>query len=617
MRRFGAVLSALVVLLGVVTITPAQAAGAYPTGTVTFTGHGNGHGRGMGQYGAYGYAKNNGWNATQILNHYYGGSTLSNVGNPPMTVRLTARDGQSLGPVTSSRAFTAGGFTVSAGATATITATPAGPVLSTATACGTKPVWTTPVASATMLSAVFSSGADRAPLLSFCGGPSYRGNLTLVPADGSLRTVNTVAQEDYVRDVVPRESPSGWGDTGGQAALEAQAVAARSYGMAQNRYPYAKTCDTQSCQVYGGAGGESPQANRAVASTAGQVLVDNAGRVRSTEFSSSTGGWTAGGTFPAVVDAGDAISPYHDWTVSIPVSTIERAYDVGALTAVRVTGRNGLGADGGRVLTVQVIGSQRTVNTTGDGMRIALGLRSNWFTPATAASESSPLRFFLSLAPGQDSYRAAFYGAPGDVALGCDWDGNGTDTLGVFRGGTWYLSNTNDTAATTAATFAFGQPGDQPVCGDWNGNGTDTIGVYRRGVLYERDSNSAGPSTRVIAFGNPGDTALVGDWDGNGTDTLGLFRLGQWFLTNRATGGTATANGHFFFGNPTDRPVVGSWNGDRFTTTGVVRDAVWYLTDSNLDPRANRQFWYGHVGDQVFSGRWKGGSVDGPGVARP
>src|SRR6478735_9022555 len=37
----------------------------------TLSGHGNGHGRGMGQWGAYGYAKDQGWAAERILGHYY------------------------------------------------------------------------------------------------------------------------------------------------------------------------------------------------------------------------------------------------------------------------------------------------------------------------------------------------------------------------------------------------------------------------------------------------------------------------------------------------------------------------------------------------------------------
>ena len=42
--------------------------------------------------------------------------------------------------------------------------------------------------------------------------------------------------------------------------------------------------------------------------------------------------------------------------------------------------------------------------------------------------------------------------------------------------------------------FAFGQPGDQPVAGDWNGDGIDTIGVYRpsTGQFLLRNSNTNG-----------------------------------------------------------------------------------------------------------------------------
>ena len=72
-----------------------------------------------------------------------------------------------------------------------------------------------------------------------------------------VRTVNTVYMQDYLRGVVPRESPASWGSDAGGAglnALMAQAVAARSYAWAEDRAAYAKTCDTTACQVYGGAG---------------------------------------------------------------------------------------------------------------------------------------------------------------------------------------------------------------------------------------------------------------------------------------------------------------------------------------------------------------------------
>src|SRR5207244_3658755 len=126
---------------------------------------------------------------------------------------------------------------------------------------------------------------------------------------------------------VPLESPASWGGLGGGAgmhALRAQAVAARSYAAAEARWPYAKTCDTASCQMYGGvtvqgsagvSSVEQAPTDAAVAQTAGEVRQFGNGQVARTEFSSSTGGWSAGGTFPAVPDEGDTRSPRHTWTV--------------------------------------------------------------------------------------------------------------------------------------------------------------------------------------------------------------------------------------------------------------------------------------------------------------
>ncbi len=178
-------------------------------------------------------------------------------------------------------------------------------------------------------------------------------------------------------------------------------VAARSYARAQGRYSYAETCDTQACQVYGGAarrpsiGGtltmvEQPNTDLAIETMSiggeGIVRTSPSGAVVSTMFSSSSGGYTAPSDspgFPAVVDDGDDVvqNPYHNWTTVIPVSTVERAWPaIGTLTQITVTKRNGLGAEGGRVVTMTVAGTSGQATITGDQFRIALGLRSNWFS---------------------------------------------------------------------------------------------------------------------------------------------------------------------------------------------------------------------------------------------
>ena len=69
-----------------------------------------------------------------------------------------------------------------------------------------------------------------------------------------LDAVNVVGQEDYLRGVLPREVPASWGDRT-PAALDAQAIAARSYALASRRASghFDLHADVRS-QVYGAAG---------------------------------------------------------------------------------------------------------------------------------------------------------------------------------------------------------------------------------------------------------------------------------------------------------------------------------------------------------------------------
>jgi SpoIID/LytB domain protein len=236
------------------------------------------------------------------------------------------------------------------------------------------------------------------------GERAYRGSLTVVNSGAAQRTINHVPTESYLRGVVPRESPASWGSLAGgrgMQALRAQAVAARSYALASNRIVnVARTCDTTACQVYRGAAFktgaslaslEHPLTDTAISGTAGVVRLKG-GVVARTEFSSSTGGYTAGGAFTAVADAGDSVAsnPNHSWTTTVTLSAVGSKLRTGAIRSITVTARNGLGADGGRVRSVRVVSTAGVVRDfTGEQVRTALGLKSDWFsissyTPAEA-----------------------------------------------------------------------------------------------------------------------------------------------------------------------------------------------------------------------------------------
>jgi hypothetical protein len=138
--------------------------------------------------------------------------------------------------------------------------------------------------------------------------------------------------------------------------------------------------------------------NAAISATAGQVRVfSSSGNIARTEYSSTSGGWTAGGTFPARQDLGDSISPVHTWSARVSARPLETAYGNGSrLTSIAVTSRNGLGAMGGRALEVRLRFANGTTRTvTGDQVRSTLGLRSNWFS---VQIDSDPVGSYITAA---------------------------------------------------------------------------------------------------------------------------------------------------------------------------------------------------------------------------
>lgn len=120
----------------------------------------------------------------------------------------------------------------------------------------------------------------------------YAGTLTLQPnAYGTYTLVNHVPVEAYLRGVVPHEI----GASAPQAAIEAQAILARTYALRNLRRfaidNYQLCADTQ-CQVYWGISGADPRTDRAINATRGQVLTYRNELVDAL-YSSTTGGITA------------------------------------------------------------------------------------------------------------------------------------------------------------------------------------------------------------------------------------------------------------------------------------------------------------------------------------
>ncbi len=401
-----------------VTAAPASAHHTYPR--VEVIGGGWGHRRGMGQYGALGYAKDQGWTSRQILDHFYGGTTqgpaptIDNLDPDRLRVQLATMNNRNTAVTLSKGRMVL--FDASGNRHRTVTApamrlvpSGSGYEIQTATGCGGP--WTrfADVAKTSIGIRVeedpddpFAAGdwigRDSHTLLGVCGS-SYRtwydGEIWSHRTSSGQRTVNVVTIEQYLRGVVPNEMPASWP----AAALESQAVAARSYALAgDSRWgSHADTCDNTYCQVYDGRVKGSrvathPNTDAAIAATAGQVRLTSSGRIARTEFSSSTGGHTTGPSFTPVEDLGDATSanPNSSWSVTVGLTGLATRYGLGPVRSIEVTERDGNGRFGGGATEVTIVFRDGTRTMTGNAVRIYFGLKSDLFDFGDIEFEPSP-----------------------------------------------------------------------------------------------------------------------------------------------------------------------------------------------------------------------------------
>ncbi len=378
-------------------------------GVFPVDGHGWGHGRGMSQNGAQG-AASLGRTADEITAFYYPGTTKASLPDAPIRVLLTD-DGRDTDVVSTA------GLSATDTATGRAVALPTGPLRWRVVAGAGSSLRLQRLDGATWSDSGALGTPDVAGPVVFSGPPlvrlqlddgsqrDYRGQLRAVRTATGVASVDVLGLEDYLLGVVPREAVTSWLP----AALQAQAIAARSYSAYRRSHPTSSSydiCDTTSCQVFGGTRAISPTGavtSYEVASTTDAVRA-TAHSVRSyqgapvfAEFSSSNGGWSTAGGFPYLVAQRDdwdgaAPSSVHSWSGQVTAAQLEATFPaVGTLARLRVTGRDGNGEWGGRVRTVvlegvDAAGRPTSVTTDGAGVYGAHswpasgdGLRSTWW----------------------------------------------------------------------------------------------------------------------------------------------------------------------------------------------------------------------------------------------
>jgi stage II sporulation protein D len=333
-------------------------------------GRGFGHGVGMSQYGAYGYATH-GKGYRFILGHYYSGTSIGRLEGPRVVRVLLDVSGRDIGFSGASsgcgrRLDPARSYLAHRVARSVQLRSSGGRALAN---CGRR---------------LRAAGAGRI----FIGGSAYRGALEVVPTEsdvGSLNAINAVAIDQYVKGVIANESPSSWP----QAALRAQAVAARSYALtgAVGGNGFDLYDDTRS-QVYDGLASETAATNAAATATRGEVVTYGGG-IAETFFSACSGGHTEsvqnvffGPPVPYLVgvpDPYDYYCPLHTWklTFSGPqISARLGSYLAGRLERVVVTQR---GASP-RIVWARLYGTGGVTKIRGDQLAAALGAYDRWMS---------------------------------------------------------------------------------------------------------------------------------------------------------------------------------------------------------------------------------------------
>lgn len=212
-------------------------------------------------------------------------------------------------------------------------------------------------------------------------GRSYRGYLIVRKKAGYIYFINVLSMEEYLCGVVPAEMSKTWP----LEALKAQAVAARSYvynHMMTNKNDLYDVDGTTSFQVYKGYSVESENSNRAVFSTAGEILV-YAGKPVMAFFHSTCGGHTVDNS---LVWKGKDIpylestkcdfckdSPHFNWQENLMISEISAAinkkYSIGRIKGLRFKKKTG------RIYEADIIHSGGVLTITGNELRLLLGAR--------------------------------------------------------------------------------------------------------------------------------------------------------------------------------------------------------------------------------------------------
>lgn len=420
---------ALLIISVIAVGIPAPSTGA---DDVVLSGSGWGHGVGLSQYGAKGMAAT-GASAGQILGHYYQGTSLGTVSSSTVKSFIVSESMPLwVGVMQNETTVTFKPI----GGSATVCFESGGSTDCLPTAAGQDQLWRMRVVDASTCvyeqqvggtwtqqgpagpcgGAVTPNGGAKISFV-YLGRTYHNGVLRLRkdPDGAGVHAVWQTALEPYLKGIL--EMPSSWPS----AALQSQAIAARSYAVARIGWRGSATSFSSSrkascwCNLYAttydqqfkGVAAETSSWVSAVNATAGKIVVAG-GKAAETFYSSSSGGRTEnnqhywGGNAISYLQGVDdsaahtaaAGNPHSSWSVSVSPGTVASKLGFDAMTRIRVLESYPSGSPS-KIEFVGTKGGQAVVTyKTGKDVRSLFGLRSqyvsvDWSGPGGATTTTA------------------------------------------------------------------------------------------------------------------------------------------------------------------------------------------------------------------------------------
>ncbi len=252
---------------------------------------------------------------------------------------------------------------------------------------------------------------------------------------------------------------------------------------------------------------------------------------------------------------------------------------------------------------------------------------------ATGAWAASGLSYALKdgNSAGSPTYNFGFGPAGAMLPVVGDWNGDGTDTVGLSLpsgNGRRFVETNYNAGSAASADFGWGNAGCRPISGDWNGDGKDSVGEVCRNDASSTwrwvltDYNQASGSDADFTYGNVSCSPVVGDWDGNGTTTIGVACKNgtgvTWSLRNANSSGAPNIS--FGWGSSTCTDITGNWDGNLNNTTTVGQTCAsggtwsWRLSNHNSGGGVDISFSYGATLGLPITGDWNGDGITSIGV---